>query len=568
MGKSSLGLKVITAGLLFLYAGMVDLLQANNSVKYVASAAETQALKIFHLYATDGYLTLPDGKQVYVWGYSLNNEKGTAVYPAPTLEVNEVDRVEVTLTNIGPKKEGIRRLAHTIHFHGLDTDQANDGVPHTSLGIQVGESFTYRFTATHAGTYFYHCHVDTVEHLQMGMHGAFIVKAKGGADRAWTGGPAYDKEYTFVLNEIDPVWHKGVEEGTLYDRTDFHPRYWTINGKSFPDTEEDPASTITGKVGETVLIRVINSGYQAHSFHMHGFHFQVIASDGRPLPAAIEKDTINVGPAERYDLLVTFTQSGDFPFHSHNILDNTNDGVYPGGMHTMVSVASAGSGKTIVLTPGETTAVVDGAAAHMVLPPQIIDGAAFVPLRFISEQVGADIHWIDEEKSVVYTTDHTQIQLWIGQRIAVINGKTVALEHPPVIRNGSTWVPLRFLSENLGATVRYDPAVRQITITYNPVEHSGSHDHGNSVEEVKEDGPSVMIDNSTFSVKELKIKAGTAVTWINNDSQIHTVTELNNLFDSKNVVPKARWSFTFTQAGSYTYYCSTHPTMEAKVIVE
>jgi FtsP/CotA-like multicopper oxidase with cupredoxin domain len=191
----------------------------------IVSAEEKEAVKKFHLYATDGYFTLPDGEQVYIWGYSLKNEKGTAVYPAPTLEVNEGDQVEVTLTNIGTKKEGIKRVAHTIHFHGLDTDQENDGVPHTSLAIQVGDSFTYRFTATHAGTYFYHCHVDTIEHLQMGMFGAFIVKAKDGANQAWTEGPSYDKEYTFVLNEIDPVWHKAVEEGEPYDRTIFHPRY-------------------------------------------------------------------------------------------------------------------------------------------------------------------------------------------------------------------------------------------------------------------------------------------------------------------------------------------------------
>lgn len=298
-------------------------------------------VKKFHLYATDGYVTMPDGRQLYIWGYSLKNEQGTAAYPAPPLEVNEGDQVEVTLTNIGPKKEGIRRLAHTIHWHGLDTDQANDGVPHTSSGIQVGNSFTYRFTADKAGTYFYHCHVDTIEHLQMGMYGAFVVKAKDGSKQAWTGGPAYDKEYTFVLNEIDPVWHDAVEQGKAYDRTDFRPKYWTINGKSYPDTEESSDSMIKGTEGETVLIRLINSGYEQHSFHMHGFHFQVIASDGRPLDDPLEKDTINIGPGERYDILVTFTQIGDFPFHSHNIVDNTNNGVYPGGLHTMVSVTPA-----------------------------------------------------------------------------------------------------------------------------------------------------------------------------------------------------------------------------------
>ncbi|WP_164779550.1 multicopper oxidase domain-containing protein [Paenibacillus kobensis] len=318
------------------------LLAAGFSMNAVSSGlkafAVTPVVKKFHLYATDGYMTLADGKKAYIWGYSLSNVKGTAAYPAPTLTVNEGDLVEVTLTNLGPGKEGIQPLAHTIHFHGLDTDQQNDGVPDTHPPVQPGSSFTYKFTAKHAGTYFYHCHVDTVEHLQMGMHGAFIVKAKNGIKQAWTGGPVYDKEYVMLLNEFDPVWHAAVEEGKTYDRTDFHPRYWTINGKSFPDTLNDPTTMVHATVGQRVLIRLINSGYEEHSIHLHGVHFQIIASDGRPLPAPIEKDTVSLGPAERYDILVVFDQSGEFPLHSHNIVDNTNDGVYPGGLHTMMCV--------------------------------------------------------------------------------------------------------------------------------------------------------------------------------------------------------------------------------------
>ncbi|MFC5531850.1 multicopper oxidase domain-containing protein [Cohnella yongneupensis] len=308
-----------------------------------ASAVTPPVTKKFQLYATDGYATLADGTKAYIWGYSLKNQKGTATYPAPTLTVNEGDQVEVTLTNLGPSKAGIQPLSHTIHFHGLDTDQANDGVPDTSPPVKPGESFTYKFIASHAGSYYYHCHVDTVEHLQMGMHGAFIVKAKNGEKKAWTGGPAYDKEYVMLLNEFDPVWHQAVAEGKPYDRTDFHPRFWTINGKSFPDTMNDPSTMVTATVGQKILIRFINSGYEEHSFHMHGYHFKVIASDGRPLPAPIEKDTLTIGPAERYDILVTFDQPGEFPLHSHNIVDNTNDGVYPGGLHTMICVAPKSS---------------------------------------------------------------------------------------------------------------------------------------------------------------------------------------------------------------------------------
>jgi FtsP/CotA-like multicopper oxidase with cupredoxin domain len=272
--------------------------------------AEGSSVKKFNLYATDGYVTMPDGNQMYIWGYSLENKKGTAVYPAPTIEVEEGDNVEVTLTNLGPSKPGILPVAHTIHFHGLDTDQRNDGVPHTQPPVLVGETFTYQFKASHAGTYFYHCHVDTVEHLQMGMTGVFIVKAHGGVKQAWTSGPSYDKEVVYHLNEIDKSWHDAVEQRKAYDRTEFKPKYWTINSE-FQSTKA--SSSISVLAGETVLIRLINSGYEKHTFHMDGRTFKVIATDGRPLKKAIDKQSITLASAERYDILVTFDKDGTYP---------------------------------------------------------------------------------------------------------------------------------------------------------------------------------------------------------------------------------------------------------------
>jgi len=463
--------------------------------------AATAAVKKFTLYATDGYATMPDGKRIYIWGYSLSDRKGSAVYPAPTLTVNEGDEVEVTVVNIGPSVQGIKRAAHTIHFHGLDTDQRNDGVPHTSHAILPGESFTYRFTATHAGTYWYHCHVDTVEHLQMGMHGAFIVKAKNGANEAWTGGPEYDREYTFQLNELDPVWHQAVEEGKPYDRTVFKPAYFTINGKAYPDTENDPSTMIRAKVGEKILLRLINAGYQPHSIHTHGFHFQVIASDGRPLAAPYEKDTILIGPGERYDLLIDATQAGHYPIHSHNIVDNLNNGVYPGGMHTMMEVA-----------PAEGQAAPPAAAHH-------------------ASQHG---HGGTEEGAAGGTGASGQSGQTGGTGPSGQTGGTGQTGQTGAGQTGQT-----------GGTGRTDDA-------------NGT----------KEADAIVRIGSDAYAPGALTIERGAKVKWINADRQTHTVTDLGDRFDSGSIPPGASWTHTFDQAGEYTYYCSVHPTMEAKVIVK
>ena len=306
-------------------------------------AVRSAPTRVFHLYATDGYHRMADGATLYIWGYSLEDVPGTATLPAPTIEVNEGDRVEIVLTNIGPSRPGVQRAAHTIHLHGLDVDQVNDGVPETGPSARVGESVTYRFTATHAGTYWYHCHVETVEHLTMGMYGALVVHPADGPGRAWTDGPSYDRAYTLLLSESDPSWSAAVGEARRVERTRFDPRYFFINGRSFPDTMAASDTHVMGHLGDRVLVRLINAGYGWRSMHMHGFHFEVIASDGRPLPAPLVKDTISVAPGERYDLLVTLDQLGSYPFHSHVLLDNMNDGVYPGGIHTMVSVVEPGA---------------------------------------------------------------------------------------------------------------------------------------------------------------------------------------------------------------------------------
>ena len=298
---------------------------------------------VFHLYATDGLHVTADGRELYVWGYSLEPIAGTATLPGPALAVREGDVVELHLTNLGPSEPGVHPFPHTVHLHGLDVDQANDGVPETGRVARVGETITYRFRATHAGTYWYHCHVDTVEHLTMGMYGALIVHPVDGPGSAWSDGPTYDRAYTLLLSEVDPVWADTVRADRTPDRTRFDPRYFFINGRSYPETLDHPDTHLVGHLGDRVLVRLINAGYQWRAMHLHGFHFEIVATDGRPLAQPYLKDTLSIGPGERYDLLVTLDQLGAYPFHSHAVIDNLNDGAYPGGIHTMVTVVPPGA---------------------------------------------------------------------------------------------------------------------------------------------------------------------------------------------------------------------------------
>lgn len=85
------------------------------------------------------------------------------------------------------------------------------------------------------------------------------------------------------------------------------------------------------------------------------------------------------------------------------------------------------------------------------------------------------------------------------------------------------------------------------------------------------DSPDEFDENENpgdYSVNELRIKAGTTVTWTNSDSMQHTVTDVGGAFDSGFLNTGETWSFTFDDVGEFEYFCLPHPWMRAKIIVE
>ena len=84
----------------------------------------------------------------------------------------------------------------------------------------------------------------------------------------------------------------------------------------------------------------------------------------------------------------------------------------------------------------------------------------------------------------------------------------------------------------------------------------------------KKDANEITIDNFTFTPKELTIAVGTTVKWVNHDDIPHTVVEKKTTFRSKALDTDDSYSFTFTSAGSFDYFCGLHPHMVGQVIVK
>jgi amicyanin len=78
----------------------------------------------------------------------------------------------------------------------------------------------------------------------------------------------------------------------------------------------------------------------------------------------------------------------------------------------------------------------------------------------------------------------------------------------------------------------------------------------------------VKIDNFTFAPQSVTVKAGTTVTWVNEDDIPHAVASTSKAFRSKVLDTNDKFSFTFTMAGTYEYFCSLHPHMTGTIVVE
>ncbi len=79
--------------------------------------------------------------------------------------------------------------------------------------------------------------------------------------------------------------------------------------------------------------------------------------------------------------------------------------------------------------------------------------------------------------------------------------------------------------------------------------------------------PEVKIDNFSFGPASITVAAGTTVTWINRDDIPHTVVSADSVFKSKALDTDEKFTYTFSKAGTYSYFCSLHPKMTGQIVV-
>ena len=282
-------LLIILLGSLFLSYGQVD--------KYFQLVSKNNGTKI-----------LSNGDTIRTMGFTYDPADNPNV-PGPTIEINQGDSVKLDLWN---KADG---PPHTIHLHGLDVDQQNDGVPHLSFEVFFNETKPYYFKALNAGTYLYHCHVASTIHVQAGMYGLLIVHPTDGSLTTWDGGFAYNVEQSLLMSEIDTLWHNDSIIDHNYDTSmtvssvmlpKYEPQHFLVNG--YADTQiTDNGLGLNTSVNAVNYIRLANIGFKGNRvIFPSSFGGEIIDSDGRPLPTVEPTDTVLLMPGERYGIIGTF----------------------------------------------------------------------------------------------------------------------------------------------------------------------------------------------------------------------------------------------------------------------
>lgn len=120
---------------------------------------------------------------------------------------------------------------------------------------------------------------------------------------------------------------------------------------------------------------------------------------------------------------------------------------------------------SIILTIGQKDATIDGKTVSNDVAPKIVNDRTMLPIRFIAEALGAKVDWIEESQTVKITAENIDISLVIGEDFAIVNGEKIDLDSPSFIENDRTYLPIRFVSEKLGADVKWDDATQTVNIT-------------------------------------------------------------------------------------------------------
>jgi FtsP/CotA-like multicopper oxidase with cupredoxin domain len=305
-----------------------------------------------HLAAGDGMVTMGDGTPMYIFGFAdvtdqpLDNIVASGMlganFSAPTLTAKEGEILYLTVTNVGMVLRPDLFDAHSVHWHGFPNAAAVfDGLPDASIAVRMGASLSYFYKVVTPGTFMYHCHVEVVEHMQMGMLGNLYVRPiqddnatllnlgttrpvgnlvpyAGFAYNDNDGTTGYDVAYPIQIAAFDPAFHNQSEDVQPLPFAAMDDKYPMLNGRGYPDTvnpapivtapmdgvtpSQRLSALITAAPGQRILLRISSlSTTSFHTLESAGIPMRVVGRDASLLRGPSLDNGITPGIDLSYD---------------------------------------------------------------------------------------------------------------------------------------------------------------------------------------------------------------------------------------------------------------------------
>ncbi|MFT8322768.1 MAG: multicopper oxidase family protein [Bacillus sp. (in: firmicutes)] len=251
--------------------------------------------------------------------YTINGKSGDSV---ESLKVREGETVRIRLANIG-------YMTHKMHLHGhkfkvvaIDGQELNkpEEIKDELISIAPGERYDIEFVADNPGEWLLECHgkMEGTDGMKVKLQYEGSTKSTDKSNQekdlpefTYTNYGS-KKESEFTLNQTYNV------EYTMNLNTEMknNALAYTINGKTFPDTEN-----INVKEGDLVKVKLVNnSKSDDHPMHLHGTFFQILSKNGKPLEGSpIIKDTVNLKPGDEYVIAFKADNPGNWLFHCHDL---------------------------------------------------------------------------------------------------------------------------------------------------------------------------------------------------------------------------------------------------------
>ncbi len=291
---------------------VVAIIAAAASTSHAATINKTLCVSVANK-------TMSDGQSITFWGFTETcATANVGQVPGPPVEIGIGDTLNLTLSipmgmpMTTPFEMMTNYPGHTIHLHGADVPQGEDGVP--EFGARTdGDTYTWTPTTVMGGSYMYHCHQHTVKHLEMGMYGPMIVRPRNAAGTGFlnqltpSATTAYNVEQTYLFSSVDPNYHASTAVGDSTVFADYNPVYFLINGNEGKGIAT-PATTLTTSPNQKVALRLIGLHSVSGTFSIRDSAgnkkpFTVYVQDGRQYPTPETVETLDVGPGQRFDVI-------------------------------------------------------------------------------------------------------------------------------------------------------------------------------------------------------------------------------------------------------------------------